>query len=95
MEDAGRAVRRLDEQIGPAMVALRRATDATSEAMRKAETAFGQVDGVLDGSSPVGYQLSEALEQLARAAASLRVLSEEIERQPNVLLFGRRGTKTR
>jgi paraquat-inducible protein B len=95
MEDARRTVRHLDEQIGPAMAALRRATDATSDAMRKVETTFGQVDGVLDGSSPLGYHLVEALEQLERAAASLRVLSEEIQHQPNVLLFGRRGEKTR
>jgi phospholipid/cholesterol/gamma-HCH transport system substrate-binding protein len=93
MQDAQRTLQRLDEQIGPTMVALRHAADAAQGAMRKAETALGQVDGVLDGNSPLGYQLAEALEQLARTAGSLRILSEEIDRQPNLLLFGRGGPR--
>jgi hypothetical protein len=31
----------------------------------------------------------DALNELTRAARALRFLSEEIDRQPNVLLFGR------
>jgi hypothetical protein len=46
---------------------------------------------VLDGHSPLGYQLADTLEELSRMARTLRALSEEIDRQPNVLLFGREG----
>src|SRR6266850_2088906 len=95
MQDAQQTLRRLDEQIEPTMVAVRRAADATSDTMRRAETTLSQVDGVLDGSSPLGFQLAEALEQLGRMAGSLRVLSEDVERQPNMLLFGRGEDKNR
>jgi len=95
MQDAQQTLRRLDEQIEPTMVAVRRAADATSDTMRRAETTLSQVDGVLDGNSPLGFQLAEALEQLGRMAGSLRVLSEDVERQPNMLLFGRGEDKNR
>jgi paraquat-inducible protein B len=93
LQDAQRTLHRLDEQIGPTMTALRQAADAAHDAMRRAETALGQVDGVLDGNSPLGYELAQALEELARTAASLRVLSEAVDRQPNLLLFGRGGPR--
>ena len=88
-EHARRTLHDLDEQIGPTMGALRDAANAARDAMREAGAAVGQVNGVLEGSSPLGYELADALEQLNRTARALRALSEEIHRQPNVLLFGR------
>jgi paraquat-inducible protein B len=93
MQDAQKTLRSIDEQLGPVLTSLRSASDAARDALRKAETSLTQVDGVLDGNSAMGYQLAEALNELARAARTLRVLGEEIDRQPNVLLFGRGGSK--
>jgi hypothetical protein len=40
----------------------------------------------------MGYQVAEALDELTRTARTLRGLGEELERQPNMLLFGRGGS---
>src|SRR5262245_15345516 len=93
MQDAQKTLHQVDEQLGPALTSLRAASDAARDAMRKAETSLVQVDGALDGSSSLGYQLADALNELTRAARALRALGEEIDRQPNVLLFGRGGPK--
>ncbi len=92
MRDAQQTLRSIDEQLGPVLGSLRAAGDAARDALRKAETSLNQVDGVLDGNSSLGYQLVDALNELTRAARALRALSEEIDRQPNVLIFGRGGT---
>jgi paraquat-inducible protein B len=91
MQDAQRSLHAIDEQLGPALSSVRGAGDAARDALRKAEAALDHVDGMLDGQSPLGYQLADALTQLTRAARALRALGEEIDRQPNVLLFGRGG----
>jgi paraquat-inducible protein B len=93
MRDAQKTLRSIDEQLAPVLTSLRTASDAARDALRKAETSLTQVDGVLDGNSVVGYQLAEALNELSRAARALRALGEEIDREPNILLFGRGGRK--
>jgi paraquat-inducible protein B len=91
MQDGRATLRQLDEQIAPTMTALRRAGDSVQDAMRKAEGTFGRADAAFDGNSSFGYQLAQALEQLTRTAQELRNLSEDVQRQPNLWLFGRRG----
>jgi paraquat-inducible protein B len=93
MVDAQRALRDLDEQIRPLAASLRSTSDTARVALEKAQAALGQIDGVLDGHSPLGYQLADTLEELSRMARTLRALSDELDRQPNLLLFGRGGGK--
>jgi paraquat-inducible protein B len=92
MRDAQETLRSIDAQLAPVLTSLRTAGDAARDALRKAEGSLSQVDGVFDGNSPLGYQLVDALNELTRAARALRFLTEEIDRQPNVLLFGRGGS---
>jgi paraquat-inducible protein B len=92
MQDAQRSLHALDKQLGPALSSVQGTGDAARDALRRAETTLDQVDGVLDGQSPLGYELVNALNELGRAARTLRTLGEEIDRQPNVLLFGRGGS---
>ena len=93
MRDAQQTLRHVDAQLAPVLTSLRAAGDAAREALRRAEGTLNHVDGMLDGNSSLGYQLSDVLSELTRAARALRALGEEIDRQPNVLLFGRGGSE--
>jgi paraquat-inducible protein B len=93
MQDGRSTLHRLDAEIGPTVVAVREAAQAARDALHEAEVTLGHADGLLDGNSPTGYRLAEALEEMARTARALRGLSEDIERQPNLLLFGRGGSQ--
>jgi paraquat-inducible protein B len=94
VEDVQRTLRDLDEQLGPALVSLRAASESARDALQKAERSLDQVDGVLEGRSPLGSQVADTLDELTRAVRIWRTLGEEIDRQPNVLLLGR-GTSNK
>jgi paraquat-inducible protein B len=93
VRDVQRTLHGVDEQLGPALASLRAASDSARDALRKAERSLDQVDGVLDGRSPLGYQVVDTLDELTRAVRIWRTLGEEIDRQPNVLLFGRGASR--
>jgi paraquat-inducible protein B len=89
VEDARRALRELDARMTPTLTAFHEAAEATRDAMREMRSAGVQVNGLLDGHSPAAYQLADVLDQLGRTARVLRALGEDLERQPDLLLFGR------
>ncbi len=62
--------------------------------MREMRSAGVHVNGLLDGDSPAAYQLADVLDQLGRTARVLRALGEDLERQPDLLLFGRGRPRT-
>jgi paraquat-inducible protein B len=93
MGDVQRSLHNVDEQLGPALASFRAASDSARDALRKAERSFDQVNGVLDGRSPLGSQLVDALDELTRAVRIWRSLGEEIDRQPNMLFLGRGASK--
>jgi paraquat-inducible protein B len=92
MRDGQRTLARLDGEIAPTALAIRQAAEAARGALQRAETVLDQAGGVLSGESPLGYQLADALEELTRTARNLRTFGEDLERQPNLLLFGRGGS---
>jgi paraquat-inducible protein B len=92
MRDGQRTLARLDGEIAPTADALRQTAEAARAALQRAESVLDQATGLLSGDSPMGYQVAEALDELTRTARTLRGLGEELERQPNMLLFGRGGS---
>lgn len=92
MQGGQQTLARLDAEIAPTALAIRQAAEAARGALQRAESVLDQAGGVLSGESPLGYQLVDALEELTRTARTLRMLGEDLERQPNLLLFGREGS---
>jgi len=92
MQDGRSTLQRLDAEIAPTALAIRQAAEAARGALQRAESVLDQAGGVLSGESPLGYQLADALEELTRTARNLRTFGEDLERQPNLLLFGRGGS---
>jgi ABC-type transporter Mla subunit MlaD len=92
MQGGQQTLARLDAEIAPTALAIRQAAEAARGALQRAESVLDQAGGVLSGESPLGYQLADALEELTRTARNLRTFGEDLERQPNLLLFGRGGS---
>lgn len=91
--DGQRVILELDGRLRPLIASLQGTSDSARVTLEKLQSTAGQVDGVLDGNSPLGYQLGEMLDELTRMARGLRALTDELDRQPNVLIFGRGGRK--
>ena len=59
------------------------------------QAALADAHGVLGEDSTVRYDLTNALEEMTKAARSLRVLADELDRHPEALLMGKRPEKAR
>ena len=65
----------------------------TDGALKAAEAALINVNGVVDQDSPTFYELRRSLREVSTAARSLRLLSNSIERNPRALIFGKPETQ--
>jgi paraquat-inducible protein B len=72
-------LRRLDNEVAP------QARDALAEARK----ALGSVDKVVSSGQPVTQDARDTLREVGRAAQSLRVLSDYLERHPEALIRGK------
>ena len=61
----------------------------TNTTLRDAQKALRDIDALLNENSTQVYNLSIALEEITRAARSIRIFAETIERQPETLLKGK------
>jgi paraquat-inducible protein B len=74
--DARQAVARADAQITAVSASL--------------QTTLATANGVLGEDSPVRYDLANALQEMSKAARSLRTLADYLDRHPDALLMGKR-----
>jgi paraquat-inducible protein B len=71
--------------------------DATLETARatlgQAERTLAQAGAMVGPDSPFNTELRRALVELTDAARSIGLAADQIERQPNSLIFGRQGAQ--
>jgi paraquat-inducible protein B len=81
-------------QLSPQLTALAAKLDALSNTLRatleSAHTTLRGVDGTMNAESPLGYQLTQSLKEVAAAARSLQTLTDYLARNPDSLLMGKR-----
>jgi paraquat-inducible protein B len=66
------------------------ATDAARAAMAQADDTLKTFEGLVSQRSPVRGRLMKALDELAAAARSLRIMADYLQRHPEALLRGKR-----
>jgi paraquat-inducible protein B len=82
----------IDNQIGPMAYSVTKAADEADITLKKAQATMGTIEELTGEDSPVSYRLGKALEDLASAARSLRLLADTIQHQPNAVIFGKEKT---
>jgi paraquat-inducible protein B len=91
LQDASKAVNRIDTDLTPAL------KDTVEEIRRAVATADGllkSTDATLVGrDAPAQQELRDALQEIARAARSVRVLVDYLERHPEALIRGKTEEK--
>lgn len=87
LKDADKAVQRFDADVTPE---LKKALDEFRRATLSADNMIRNTDATLLAPDAPGQQgLREAMREVARAARSLRVLTDYLERHPEALLRGK------
>lgn len=98
VKDLGGDLQKTLAQLVPRISALAVKLEDVSETLRATlattDATFRNADGALTGGSPLGYQLQQALAEVAAAAHSLRALTEYLERHPESILSGKPAAKS-
>ena len=77
-------------EIGASLTA---SLDALRTTLASADRTLTSATGLIGPQSPVNAELRRALVELTDAARSLGLAADQIERQPNSLIFGKGGNK--
>jgi len=87
LRDAGQAVNRIDSDVTPG---LKTTLDDVRRAIGAADRVLNNTDATLVGrDAPAQQDLRDALQEITRAARSLRVLADYLERHPESLIRGK------
>lgn len=93
-DEAMQSVRRLadnaDDQIAPLAEGMRGAADDLDKLLTEATRVFRSVESSVSDGSEMRVRAVSALEEVARAARSVRVLADYLERHPEALLTGKK-----
>ena len=91
LEDVRRAIATLD---GVLKNQVNATLEETRSAMATANTVLKNTDATLVGKDAPGQQeLRDALQEISRAARSLRILGDYLERHPDALIWGKSAEK--
>jgi paraquat-inducible protein B len=87
LQDAGKAVNRIDADVTPGLTTT---LDELRSALGAADRVLKNTDTTLVGKdAPAQQDLRDALQEITRAARSLRVLADYLERHPESLIRGK------
>lgn len=90
----GKLAQRLDGELTPeavaALQAAKRAADNMQPLLESAKRASDNADKLLAPDAPVQQDMREALQELTRAAESVRVLTDYLENHPEALIRGKK-----
>ncbi len=87
LEDTSKAVNRIDTDITPG---LKTTLDGLRGTIASVDGVLKNTDATLVGKdAPAQQELRDALQEIARAARSLRVLTDYLERHPEALIRGK------
>ncbi len=65
-------------------------TTSATTAFDKSEVVLSNIDAIVDNKSTVRNELEQSLKELSRAAKSMRVFTEYLERHPEALIQGKK-----
>ena len=94
-DEARRFLGNLDSDIKPVTGGLTKAADEASRTLVELRATIEELRGVVSSDSPLLADLAVTLEEFARAARSVRQLSDFLTRNPRAILTGRKIEETR
>lgn len=86
---ANRFLQTLNDHAGPLLVDTERTVQSANTTLLKMQSALSSVEDIGQQVTPVTYNINATLSELSRAARSLRVLTNYLERHPEALLRGK------
>jgi paraquat-inducible protein B len=82
LADARRLVNDVDGRVDPLFA-------SAADALDQARATLATVEGAVEPGTPIRFELTRALDELADAARAIRRLADYVERNPSSIVFGR------
>jgi len=89
LSDTRKLVNNIDNRTQPLASTLQATLDTAQAALVQARRTLKTIETTAGENSPIRYELSDALNEIAGAARSLRVLADYLEQNPDALLRGK------
>ena len=83
LNNAGQLAKKLNNDVAPEM----------TMAMKDVQKTLNAAERLLSEDAPLQQDLRQTLQELTRAAASLRILTDYLERHPESVIRGKRENK--
>lgn len=91
LNELQQTIARLDSNSGPLLASLRNTTDAAAATLREAEGTLAATRRTIGPDSRFAADTQDMMQELTRAARSIRVLVDYLDRHPEALLRGKTG----
>jgi paraquat-inducible protein B len=89
LSEARGTLAKLNARVDPLADSAVGALEEARTALQTVDATVADVNGLVEPGSPVQYQLIAALQELERAARSVRVLADGLSQQPDSIIFGK------
>ena len=89
LKDARSLMKNVDAQVAPLASGMDQTLEAARLAIYRAQGAIASIESNTREDSPLVYQVTNALAELAAASRSIRVLADYLEEHPEALLRGK------
>jgi paraquat-inducible protein B len=95
LKSADKLLKNVDATIVPEarsmLLDVRKSLDDVRKTLDEARKTLGEAKQTLSSEAPLQLDLRDALREMGRAAQSLRVLGDYLERNPESLIYGKKG----
>lgn len=88
LADAQGLIRKLDREVDPTAEEVRTTGKELRATLERMQQTLDEVDQTLSTDSGIGFQMNQALSNLAEAAEALRVLIRSLEQNPGMFIRG-------
>lgn len=87
-DNSNQMISNLNSEVSPLLMSLHTNLDDAGVAIRAATAFTNSLHQSLGPTSPLYFQLSEGVVELGRAAKSIRIFTDHLDRNPQRLIFG-------
>ena len=91
LEQLQQTIGRIDSSSGPMLASLRTAADSASATLRQAQSTMASVQRTIGSDSALSTNAESMMQELSRAARSIRVFADYLDRHPEALIRGKSG----
>jgi paraquat-inducible protein B len=89
LSEARGTLAKLNARVDPLADSAEGALEEARAALQTVDATVADVNGLVEPGSPLQYQLIAALQELERAARSVRALADGLSQQPDSIIFGK------